>query len=106
MISLGTNGNLHAIDPDVQLLKKLNGILKLLEKYKFDNDTTFIKAELYRTRSAFLTACLNEMKEYFYRPSAKNNERLEVEARISQFEELIKTEPSEIMQAYQQYSLN
>lgn len=106
MISSGTKGNFHAVDPDVQLLIKLNGILKLFEKYEFDNDITFIKTEFYTVRSAFLTACVNETKDYFHRTSAKNEIRLEVEARIIQFEELIKTEPFEIMQAYHQHCLN
>lgn len=104
-ISRGTKSNFHAVDPDVQLLIKLNDILRLLEKYEFDNDTTFIKAEIYRTRSTFLNACVNETKDYFYRTTTKNEIRLEIEAQISQFEELIKTEPSEIMQSYQKYSL-
>ena len=106
MISRRANRYLHNSDPDVELIKKLNSILRLLEEYKAEYDIASLKTELVTARTGFLTACMNEMKEYFHGISEKNAARLEVEARISQFEEYIKSEMTELMLAYQQLRLS
>lgn len=99
-------GIFNTLDPDVQLLEKLNGILKLMQEFEFENDITLIKTELYTARSVFLTAYVNEMNEYWLGDSEKDKARLDIESQINQFEELLKVETSEIMDAYRLFSLN
>ena len=88
MTSPKANGYFHTLDPDVQLIKKSNTVLKQLEEYEFDDELLIIKSQLYAARTAFLNACVNEANDNLYYHTEKSKAYIRLESTIELFEKL------------------
>lgn len=90
----------HKTDNGILLLKKVNGILRIINEHEFVNNPGSIKHDLIRARTGYLNAWLNETKEDLYNTFERNEARLILEAHIERFEDFIREETAELIQEY------